>query len=91
MNVVGHETEGMETYMKFVSIPCKAIVVHLVVLRGEEGLLLVVATHDDVVQNARSKKPRTASHGSNITDSLRLSIYPGLTPWDLVLPPRLCT
>ncbi len=80
MNVVGHETEGMETYMKFVSIPRKAFVVHLVVLRGDESFLLVVATHDNVVQNARSKKPRTASHGSNITDSLRLSIYTGLTP-----------
>ncbi len=91
MNVIGHETKGMETYMKFVSIPCKAIVVHLVVLRGEKSFLLVVTTHDDVVQNARSKKPRTASHGSNITILLRLSIDPGLTPLDLVLPPRLCT
>ena len=79
MNVVGHETEGMETYMKLVSIPRKAIVVHVVVLRGDESFLLVVATHDDVVQNARNKKSRTASHGSNITDLLRLSIYPGLT------------
>lgn len=80
MNVVGHETEGMEAYMKFVSIPRKAFVVHLVVLRGDESFLLVVATYDDVVQNARNKKSRTASHGSNITDLLRLSIYPGLTP-----------
>ncbi len=87
MNVVGHEAEGMETYMEFVSIPCKAIVVHLVVLRGDESFLLMVATHDDVVQNARSKKPRTASHGSNITNLLRLSIYPGLTPWILDFEP----
>ncbi len=85
--MVGHESESIETYMKFVSIPRKAIVVHLVVLRGDESFLLVVATHDDVVQNAWSKKSRTASHGSNITDLLRLSIYPGLTPWDLDFEP----
>lgn len=89
--MVRHESESIETYMKFVSIPRKAIVVHLVVLRGDESFLLVVATHDDVVQNARSKKPRTASHGSNITNLLRLSIYQGLTPCDFVLPPRLWT
>ncbi len=54
MNVVGHEAEGMETYMEFVSIPCKAIVVYLGALRRDESFLLMVATHDDVVQITRS-------------------------------------
>ena len=62
MDMIGHETVGVQADFVLLAVAGKPFEVRLVIPPGAEGFLAVVAAHDDVVEKAGGKKPRTTSH-----------------------------
>jgi len=62
MDVVRHETVGVQADFVLLAVACKSFEVRFVVAPGAEGFLAVVAAHDDVVEKAGGKEARTTGH-----------------------------
>jgi hypothetical protein len=81
MHMIGHETVRIYGHPITLPVPGESLKVDPVVAVSEKGLLSLIAAHDDMVKQARSKDPRAARHAdSDIISNLELSRVKGLTP-----------
>jgi hypothetical protein len=62
MDVVRHETVGVQADFVLLPVPAKPFKVGFIVPPSTEGFLPVIAAHDDVVEKAGGKEARTTGH-----------------------------
>ena len=55
MDVIGHQTVGVQCIVVFLAIPCQSFDISLIIAVGREGLLALVASHNHVIENPRGE------------------------------------